>query len=311
LIDAYYNLGAAQRLLGNSAEARNSYYRVVDGAPGSELTPLAYLRIGRLFLDEGDAEHAIPPLRRAAAAGAGTSTQPVAALALAAAYILTNHPRAANAVLTEHRTPLAADAYRALSAFLDALARYHELGDHKHGQREGAELLGALLGTENSNLLGPVENLLAAEAYGDLGMGEQKMQLYEKLARGSKGALAAQSVNSLAEFLFAANEREAAKRLFASLVASAKGDVAAHARYRLAELALKEMRPAECLELCRDLMRDKAPVEMTPLLKMIGTAFEQLGQHRQAALCFAGQLPDDFAARPVQPPKAPAPTNGP
>jgi tetratricopeptide (TPR) repeat protein len=301
LADAHYNLGVAQRKLGNNTESRTWFYRVVDGAPGSELAPLAYFRIGRLFLDEGDAEHALSPLRRAAAAGAGTSTQPIAALTLAAAYLLTSHPRAANSVLADYREPLA-EPYRPLAAFIDALAKYRVLTDRKRASREGADLLAALLATENSSLLGPAGNLLAGEAYGDLGMGEQKMQLYEKLAQEAKSPHSAQATFTLAESLFAAKEREAAKRLFTSLISSSNIDLASHARFRLAELALQDGRPAECLEICRELIRAKSSIEPGSLLKMIGTAFDQLGQHRQAALCFAGQMPREFSNPTASPP---------
>ena len=65
VIEALYNRGLTYQLLDDLAPARNSFYQVVDRAPGHELAPLAYLRIGRMYLNEGDPEHAVPPLRRA------------------------------------------------------------------------------------------------------------------------------------------------------------------------------------------------------------------------------------------------------
>ena len=60
---------------------------------------------------------------------------------------------------------------------------------------------------------------------------------------------------------------------------------------RLAEIALQEERAQDCLDWCRKLLKQQHQADVPAVLKLMGQAFEQLGNHRQAARCYAGQLP--------------------
>jgi tetratricopeptide (TPR) repeat protein len=292
LTEAYYNLGLTQRRLGDSTGARNALYRVVDRAPGHELAPLAYLRIGQLYLEESEPELAIVPLRRAISSSVGSPTQPAATVALGVAYLLTENPRAANAILLENRLVIGQPPYRAVAAFLDALARYRGTVAARQVQREASGLLAALLAVREDPLLGPAGKLLVGQAYRDLGMGEQMVAFYENALRELRGPLAAEMTFILAEALYTADRREAALQLFASLASKETTKWVPRALLRLAEITLQEKRPQDCLTWCRKLLQQPGAADATLILKLMGKAYEQLGDHRRAARCYMGQLPD-------------------
>jgi TolA-binding protein len=106
LAEAAYDLGLVQHRRLKYPEAIAAFYRTVDQAPGTELGWLAYLKIGRLHLEQDQARQAIRPLRRALAQSAETATRAPAALLLAAAYLMNRNPRAANGVLRENRAAI-------------------------------------------------------------------------------------------------------------------------------------------------------------------------------------------------------------
>jgi hypothetical protein len=76
------------------------------------------------------------------------------------------------------------------------------------------------------------------------------------------------------------------------LARSDLGRWAAESRLRLAEIALLDDRPQEALQACRKLLEDKQPVKRETVLPLMGQAYEKAGEYRQAARCFAGQLPE-------------------
>ncbi len=292
LTEAYYNLGLAQRWLGDARAARNTFYRVADRAPGHELAPLAYFRIGQLHLEDGETELAILPLRRGVSSSAGSPTQPAAALALAEAYLLTDNPRAAGAVLLENRAVVSLPPYRAVAAFLDALARHRGTADRRQAQREAGGLLGAVLAVQDDTALGPAGKLLVGQAYRDLGMAEQMSVFYEHALRGLRGPLAAEMSYILAESLYTADRRDAALQRFAALAGNEKSQWGPRALLRLAEITLQEKRPQDCLTWCRKLLQQPGATDAATILKLMGKAYEQLGDHPRATRCYMGQLPD-------------------
>jgi len=291
-VEAWYNLGLTEQRLNDGDAARNAFYHVVDRAPAHQLAPLAYLKIGRMHLDDGRPDQAITPLRRALAASPGSSSQPAATVTLAVAYLLVDKPQAANAVLFEQRDQVNLERYHRLAAFLDCLARYRALAEHRRGQRESGDLLASLLALRDDALLGPSGLLLSGQAYAELGLGEQATAAYQKALGTARGTLANEVSYTLAESLFAADKREAAAKLLLSLAASDRTLWAVRARLRLAQAALQEKRPEECLTWCRQVLREGQPASEPAVLQLMGEAFALKGDHGQAARCFSGQKPE-------------------
>ena len=80
----------------------------------------------------------------------------MAALSLAAAYLLTNNPRAANALLLEYRASILQDPYRRIAIFIDSLARFRTATDRVLAQRDASDLLASLLALGHAFDLDPV-----------------------------------------------------------------------------------------------------------------------------------------------------------
>jgi tetratricopeptide (TPR) repeat protein len=205
--------------------------------------------------------------------------------------LLTNNPRAANAVLLEARPQVIQEPYRPLAAFLDSLAHYRAAVNPKQAQREAGELLAALLAVREDRALGPVGQLLRGHAYRELGMGEQMAAIYEKAVPETAGSVAAEMTYRLGEYALA-DDRERARQLFLSIVKMKSPKWANLAQLRLAEIALLQKKPQECLQRCQLVLQAQPAADVTSTLKLMGRAFDQLGDYRQAARCFAGQLPE-------------------
>jgi TolA-binding protein len=292
-IEASYNMGLALRRLGRNDAAREAFYRVVDAAPNHMLAPLASLTIGRMYLDQAEFDRAIPPLRRAAASASGTDILPNAALLLTSAYLLMDGSDAANSILVENRERLTEPPYRNVTAFLGSYARMLSSGQRRQAQREARVLMWAIVGAGRETILGPTGILLIGHAYREVGLGDKMADLYQKaLQEGIPAALKPEMSYDIAEHALSTGDVRAAIHGFTDLASHGSGKWNRFARLRLAEIALDDGRPEDCLESCRALLDPRDEKDAAIVLKLMGRAFEQAGIHQKAAVCFAGQIPE-------------------
>jgi len=289
LTEANYNLGLVQHRLGDALAAQKAFYRVVDLAPGHVLAPMAYLALGRTWLEEGQPARAISPLRRALGA-ASPPVQPVIAITLAASYLWSGNPQAANAVLLTYRAEVNQPPNHRLAAFLDAFSRFQAASDRRQ-TRHATDLLAAMLNMGEESYLGSLGVLLVGQAYRELGMMDQMIVVYEPTLRRARGPVAEEMSYSLAEAYRTLGKVEDAKRLLLSLAILDGSRWAAPAKFRLAQIALVENRSKEALLWCRQLLPVQPPEKMPALLQLMGQAFEQAGDIEQAARCFRGERP--------------------
>ncbi len=289
-VEAMYNLGLLRRRLGQTAAARQAYYRVVDQVPGSELAARAALAIGQMHLDDAEADQAVPAFTRALAMATEYPIRPLAVLSLAAAHLLAGRPQAANAVLVQQRDVVSPEPYRRVAAFLDALARFRA---GRANPREAPDLLSALLALPESVSLGTGGAFLAGQAYQELGMTSEAVKVYRRaLAAGAHGPLAERMTLAVAESLARGEQRATALQMLTSLATLEGSATAPLARFRLAEAALADDRPRDCLLWARPLLDGQTAVPEAEVLKLLGAAYDKVGDARRAARCFAGQRPD-------------------
>jgi tetratricopeptide (TPR) repeat protein len=97
--------------------------------------------------------------------------------------------------------------------------------------------------------------------------------------------------HELAEIALVAGRQDEAVRRFSNLLEGADRALARRAGLRLAEIALAEQRTEDCLELWHRMLADPSKSDAAAILHLMGAAFEQAGDYRQAAVCFAGQSP--------------------
>ena len=77
---------------------------------------------------------------------------------------------------------------------------------------------------------------------------------------------------------------------FQSIVDHVSNQWANRARLSLVEIELSEGRAKEALELCEKILAGEG-VSRVEIQKMMGRAYEQLGEDALAARCYAGELP--------------------
>jgi tetratricopeptide (TPR) repeat protein len=292
VVAAYFNLGLVQRARKDFAASRKALYRIVDGQPGHELAYRAYVQIGWTYLLEGQPSAAVFPLRRALGIAPAARARAEAALTLAATFLLMGNPREANAVLVSGQPQVHQDSYRTTAAFLDALARFRVAAEGKNSRQEAADLLAALLAFQKTPMLGAHGQLLAGQAYKELGMSQPMAKAYERALPAAFGLVADEMMFGLADCLATEGKREAAQKWFQTLATSPKGQWTLTARYRLAALALQGGQPQQCVQACAQLLQEEGPVDRAAVFQLMGTAYEQLGDFRRAARCFAGQAPN-------------------
>ena len=80
---------------------------------------------------------------------------------------------------------------------------------------------------------------------------------------------------------------------------------AAPAQFYLARVALQEDRPRECVERCQRLLREPGSVARGEVLDLLGRCYTQMGEHRLAARCFAGEAPALAEEAAVRCPRVP------
>jgi tetratricopeptide (TPR) repeat protein len=291
LVEANYDLGLVQHRRLKYTEAIAAFYRVVDRAPENELASLAYLKIGRLYLEQDQPRQAIRPLRRALALSAGKPGQGAAAVLLAAAHLMNRNPRGANAVLREAKAAILEEPWRPIATFLDSLARYRIGANRRTSQRDASDLLASLLASQQDSLLGPAGALLRGQAYRELALSEQMATLYERTLRDTRAPVAVEMALFLAEYWSQINRTAAARDLLARVVATGDARWIGRAQLGLAEIALREKRPEDALKWCRAMVDQGHGTDLAPILEVMGRAYEQLGNYRLAARCYSGEYP--------------------
>ena len=286
---AFYNLGIAERRRSKGAAARKAFYGVVDQSPGHELAPLAYVHIGRLYLEEDEAEQAVRPLRRAGTGAPGSATQPISLLLLALAHIMTDNPRAANAVLLEHKGVVSHEEYRPMAAFLDSLSRYRAIPDRKMISRESGDLLASILVMREAEILGISGEYLVGQAYAELGLADQMAAAYTKSLTHAHGPLALRMALALGDYRVKLGQYPEARKHFNGVAINSSRKFATLGMLGLAGVDLLEKKFDDCIETCHLVLEEDKASDVRSVLLLMGRAFEQKGDYRRAALSFAGK----------------------
>jgi hypothetical protein len=98
---------------------------------------------------------------------------------------------------------------------------------------------------------------------------------------------------ALAEHFQKTSRAKEAAAIFEKLANARQSAWRLPARIRLAEAAYRDGRLEDCLARCGELLGETgAEGQRGAVLELMGRAYEQLGDHRKAARCFAGLAPD-------------------
>jgi len=290
-VRAAYNSGVSYYQLGDLPRACEQLTFVVHGAPGHELHTRSTILLGRLLLDSGESREAAFQLQRVAGARIPPEDQARASVFLGMAHLMQDKPREAAEALFEDKPHFEDRSVRNAAAFLTALARYRILTGAPQ-EREASFLFRSLVAIESdAEWLGPTGQLLIGRALHELGLSDRMIDLYTRsLEHHVPTNIANEMKFAIAEQRQTEKTPEDARSLWLELSIDGEGVWQNKARLRLAELALAEGRANDCIEACRSLHHADG-IRRTDLLKLLGRAYEHLGNDASAAQCYAGQLP--------------------
>jgi hypothetical protein len=144
--------------------------------------------------------------------------------------------------------------------------------------------------------LGPVGTLLLGHGYQALNMTGRAAEIYETALPKLEGPLAEEMTYRLAAYKLETfpegKERLPAVKMLDALAALPGSRWAAPAQFYLAQVALQESRPRECIQRCQRLLREPSSVARPAVLRLMGQGFREMGEYRLAAECFAGKEPN-------------------
>ena len=290
-IRAAYNAGVSYYQLGDLPRACEQLTFVVHGAPGHELHTRSTILLGRLLLDRGESREAAFQLQRVAGARLPPEDQACASVFLGMAHLMQDQPREAAEALFEDKPHFEDRSVRNAAAFLTALARYRLLTGAPQ-EREASFLFRSLVAIESdAEWLGPTGQFLIGRALHELGLSDRMVELYTRsLEHHVPANIANEMKFAIAEQRQAEKKPEDAKSLWQEVSIGGEGVWQNKSRLRLAELALADGRADDCVDACRSLHHADG-IRQTEVLKLMGRAYEHLGNDTRAAQCYAGQMP--------------------
>jgi len=292
-IHAAYNSGEIDFRLADYSAGCQQLRFIVDGAPEHELHTDALIMMGRMLLDMGDSQEAIYQFRRATEARGRTNEQARAAVLMGLSFLVqSRYSEAADAVFL-HRMLLEEASVRRAAAFVTAYARWNTVNADLR-PNEGAFLYRSLIALRSDvEWLGQTGHLLIGRAYADLGFDDQMSDIYlRSLANGTTKSIEIEMRYWLADYEYSNGATESARQILEQLADGQRSGWRNRARWKLAEIALLEGQPKECLNHCEQVETGEV-IPKADVQKLMGRAFEKMGDDVRAAKCYAGQLPSE------------------
>ncbi|WP_010583798.1 tetratricopeptide repeat protein [Schlesneria paludicola] len=290
-IRSAYNLASIYVRDGEYERAGFQLHYVVDGAPGHSLHTASLLQLGRLLMDMGEAQDASFQFRRATETVNHPHEQARGAVLLGMAYLKQEkYQQAAEAMLTFK--PLFDEPdVRMAAAFVTSYARWFSISEDLR-EREAVFLYRSLIALQpRSEWLGQTGQLLIGRAFMQLGFDDQTSTVYLQTLKGRvTDAIRSEMTYLLADLDGENGRAESAKERWKTLIDGTSVEWSNRARLRLAEIALNEANPEECLEQCQAIVNHDG-ISVRDLHRAMGRAYEALGNDAMAARCYAGQSP--------------------
>jgi tetratricopeptide (TPR) repeat protein len=294
-----FNLAKCQLRLQQLTLARQHFLWGLDAPTGSPRVRVAcHLYAARIQIMQGEKHSAVTTLRRALAMSQNTNMETAAALMLSSAYLIAGSPPGANDILMNRRELFANAPDRAAAAFLSSLARFRAAVLPDRREREARSVVIALGQFDASIQFGSHWNVLAAEACSEIGLAQPaRFHWQNALDDLTDGPLKAYVVSQLAEAYRANHEYTVAADLLRIASADSESQAADTILLQSARLSMQQGDFRATAEMCKTLLqRSTDPESQLKGMKLLGTAYERIGNHRAAVYCFAGMLSEAVAS---------------
>ncbi|MGI9517846.1 MAG: hypothetical protein ACR2NP_12415 [Pirellulaceae bacterium] len=296
-----FNLGQLQSLT-SDGEAVSSYGRVVDSNESGPIQTVAWIKLGQIQLELGQANHATAAFARAVMAATDQRLRRDAVTGLAAAYFLDAQYQRVSETLSGHQRVLAGSPQQSVAQVLSVMS---EAGGDPLNLDEDLQkkLLSGLAHWTWSSDLGKSGNYLAAEGYRFLGLNKEATEYsMQSLADAPGPWLYRRTVQQLAQLFIDQDRFDEARNVILGALAEPAWLADTELQLSLAKIEFDSGRVDDCLETCRVLLAGEGTQgQFAAALSLMGRIFEQRGDHYQAALCFAGLLPE--VTQPIDTPQ--------
>ena len=292
-IEAWFNLAKAQLAAGQRDQALDAFHHVVDAGSGHPVEPVAYLYIGRLVLEAGDARRASTAFMRASVLARGRDIRGISALGLSAAFLLSGNPAGADLVLRERRSDLERTRFHNVAAYLGAAARHRAAQQDGLRAREARNLLAALADVTPDQFFGSHGWRLLSSSFDEIGLDDRAAELrVAALAQPVRPAYYNEMAIAQAGWLMSGGRASEGTDLLKQLAESEDPAWAGRARVRLFEAYVLSGELQLAVQHCRErLAVCEAEAEKRELLRVMGSAYQRSGDPAAAAVCFAGRDP--------------------
>lgn len=299
-VEANFNLAQVNVALGNRQDALNTFYNVVDMAPGHYLATPAYVYVGTMHIESGNVAAAIRPLLRAAKLSHTPVDEAIAATTLASAYLLADNHHAANTVLMEYRTAVAEGSQRRAAALIAAMARLETSASATGSIQQGRALVTAINRVAPSDFFHAASWLVVGEGMQLIGLLDQAEELYLSSLRTQLPAWVEHQVRlRLVEHYLQVGKSSATRPHLEILRQATDAETSHTAKVLLAKLDMQNGSWTDGMASCREILNDDlSEAHKSEVLQIMGRMFESQSQHYEAALCFAGMVPPELTPAP-------------
>lgn len=297
-----YNMAILDRLNNQPDASVQRLYFAVDQSLDHEIQAKSYSRIAKMHLENGDTEGAIYAASRGLTLATTPRMRETTALIMSRAYLLRNEPFAANKVLFDNEAQIETPTSRHLAAAYGAYARYLGLPISDGIRNERTRLIIALSAVDSNDTENFLDALLIARAHFAAGFSSRAMQLAEQAMNGATSAYwKRQAAYDLATLRYNAGDLEEALTAFAVIfeqnpieASDVVDTLGIKAQLKCAAISLTLKRPEDCLDHCQQIWaksKGLTEAQKAETLTLMGTAYQRLGRHRTAAVCFSGMVP--------------------
>lgn len=289
----WFNQAKTRLQMNQITDAREAFFRVVDLARGKSIQSVAYIYLGRLFLEGLEVDEGNRHLARGLSRARDDESRGIGAITLAAGYLMADNPVAANQTLLDHRGKLRQEPYESSAVFLSALARFRATLEPRDRLRRGHELTSSLSAVEPERFFCAAGPLLIGAAYGEIGLPRQRLAVFQRAIEHTRPCdLRKKLVLTVATDLIDAGQIEMGSDHYRQLADGSGTRWDFLARFELAGLAYKESDDDACLARCYELLSAaESTVDKARVLKLMGRVYQRRADHYKAALCFAGMVP--------------------
>ncbi len=299
----HFNLGQVHRSLADIDLAIDSFRQVTEASDGGSIKTLAFLKLGSIYLEINQFSQAAGAYTRALRACENHYLQQIALVGLATAYLLDQQPQRSRQVLIQANRRFVDDRFREYARLLISLATDEltppaESNATRTDQNETLDarinLLTSVVRRPEVPELGPACHRLIARGFQRLGLfNEMSGHLRQTLSEPLAPPLRESIVQALSTQLIEDGDHEQARQLLLETIHEPFESDQAKLILLLAELERESGNAQQSLEICRQLLANPDwSAHHGAALKIMGRVFQQRGLHHQAALCYAGLLPN-------------------